>query len=370
MLYNHALKGRHLKKLGDITALIIKESRRPAEVKEAFASYSKKHARFQDDEASRFSRQVWKLFEGNTVKDGAFSALYFDFLIEYSSTEAGRETLGKSATSLLEELKGAFFAEQRQTENPFDALAREIEKASVNRQIPDGMINRFVGYRRSTNSLDIIRFFFEIISPIDETKGYVKYRNVYNRRNKKWSVTGGGIFSEDNTLHLFGHAKGSDETTSLGYRSLALRIVPGTPFLCGPIISMDRSGPIAARILLVPLDLHNLTDEQKIKNDTELIDHFTDLSDSGNPRKNLEEITQNIGYLFGHRGLHGLYDYISNITAGTIKWVPDFSDETTLALLNADAALRDAIEYSDISEYRQELAEGISSRANPAVGSL
>ena len=93
----------------------------------------------------------------------------------------------------------------------------------------------------------------------------VRYVNEYTRGGTHWRVSGAGYCVRD-TLYLFGHAVSvntpAEKQESLGLRFLALRELPDTRCLNGLVISMAGDGmPIAARVVLVPMERHKLSDE-------------------------------------------------------------------------------------------------------------
>jgi hypothetical protein len=105
----------------------------------------------------------------------------------------------------------------------------------------------------SANAGSVIRFYIDINETSDET--VVAYRNLYRRKDIKWDIRGTGRFVYD-TLYLVGHATDVDKNDSHGMRMMALHRLGTTGKLCGIVLSTDRTFPIAARTLLLPIRDH------------------------------------------------------------------------------------------------------------------
>jgi hypothetical protein len=113
----------------------------------------------------------------------------------------------------------------------------------------------YLGYRRSANHGDIIRFYIKIWR--DREDGLLRFTNRYSRGRARWLIEGFG-FEVDGTTYLIGHATSeTGKNTSLGLRCFALMKYREFDWFVGPLLSMDdKNDPIAARLVLIPADQH------------------------------------------------------------------------------------------------------------------
>ena len=105
---------------------------------------------------------------------------------------------------------------------------------------------------------------------------------------------------------------------------LALKVLNENGFLSGVVISMDPEGPIAAKVVLIPITQHVLTTVQKeipgespLKND-EFIDYMISEAHLRDKNRYLEEIVANTANCF-NSGTDGVFVHTSNFTTTLLK---------------------------------------------------
>jgi len=137
--------------------------------------------------------------------------------------------------------------------------------------VPKEYLSKFLGYRLSASRGEVIRFFSKT-SGVSNVPYKITFMNIYNRDQIQWKIDGSGYYFEE-TLYTLGHARDiANDGKTRGLRFGAYRRLNGSSILIGPLISMDRRGPIAARVVLIPFDKHNLgpkyeklSEDQKIQ---------------------------------------------------------------------------------------------------------
>lgn len=184
----------------------------------------------------------------------------------------------------------------------------------------------YFGYRRSTTSGEIIRFFMRLdkASEVDEPRT-LTFVNEYFRRQTRWIVRGSGNYIGQ-TLYMGGHAKSRNDKRSLGLRFFALRLFGSTRVLVGPVISMAPiDQPIAARVVMIPFDLHK---GFSISNDREVRQRDIRRLISTSP--SYAELRRQVESAFGDSlGEHYLAHLIRNSTHSVLKGFPDDDDAMT-----------------------------------------
>jgi hypothetical protein len=236
------------------------------------------------------------------------------------------------------------------------AITGDLNPSDIEQNVPEEFYGEFIGYRRSAQNADVLRFFYEIRRPKVGRHGMVTFENQYRRGDNKWKVTGNGIFSADETLYLFGHARDSDQKDSRGFRAQALRKLKrrhsehSHQMLCGPVISKAGGEPIAARVLLIPFKRHKWTPHQKTLSKSQLINELISIPSQKNREAHISEIDQNIAHMFtkdnGKPDDEGLYAYISNITPTVIQCYPPDPTHNSGKILQYELELR-KLAYED-----------------------
>lgn len=355
--------------MSDILTVVAKIGEDPVFAPRFRKEFKKFAAGFSDPDYSgkKLSQMLWKAFSAKMQNNMAFCMMAYDFFVAQVDNPKGMEALRDAAREspmpnkdqrrlfkTMYEVRTAVEARLRERENPFTTLARELSVEDVDPNIPPEFFKLFCGFRRSSNNQDIIRFSYHI-KPSPSRNGFVTYTNRYRRGHKEWVVRGGGIYSTDKTMYLFGHARDSEGQETRGYRTQALRVVPGTEFLSGPVISKDGEGPIAARILLIPMKRLKRNIHNHDKTEAEVIADMIQLPEPGDKDRYVDEINFQVSSLFGHKRLYGLLEYISNATTTAIKCVPDFGEEDYQRLLRYDTLLR-ALCHRNNWEYGEKLS--------------
>lgn len=243
--------------------------------------------------------------------------------------------------------------------NPFSQLALELPETNNNEEIPSGYYGDFVGYRRSSNEADVIRFIFSIRPKGGEGSRFVTYENQYIRGEKPITVEGGGVFA-DGALYLFGHA--NDRNGSNGYRVQALqKLGDSSEVLLGPVLSKDEHGPISARIVLIPYKNHTWTKRQRsMRKERRLADLIAKPTNS-TIRRYISDIKENTRKCFGELGEDGLFHYISNLTDTVVKANPGNKNSVITSEIIKRKRLHDLI--CERLDAREEIEPGDYRRA-------
>ncbi|MEH6525596.1 MAG: hypothetical protein V7723_05950 [Sneathiella sp.] len=353
MLYSNTLRESHVKDLTDIYVSIKLHNR----LFRSLRTRLREHIFDLDLEEDFDGKKVNRLFTEQAMPQRAdLRAMLYDFVtldaLGFLRSVQKEEKAAKGIIEKIEKLQKNFNAQVAGGQNPFLRLARDVDIADFNVEVPEAFLGKFIGYRRSSINGDIVRFYFRIFKQKGTKSPFVRYLNRYQRGNHTWQVQGNGVYNESGTLYLFGHARNSNTKKSLGYRIQAVQQIGGTDLLCGPLISMDSAGPIAARMLLVPLGEHMLTDFQKdqmAKSWQGFVDHIISQDFSHRKTDFHTEIRKNLVKIFGNECESKLYYYISNFTLTTLKGVP----EPDNALINTEVLLRQIVETNgmDFSEH-------------------
>ena len=325
-LYAHTLRPHHVQRLGDIFRLIRSSKSLYRWVRFHLDEFVSKHDRNDDF----YPRRVSRIFAGELPGDLSLCALLYDFatieLAGYLKENHGKAGEFGKLISTIDALSISVTNQINDTNNPFSILARDIDATELNVDVPNLFINEFIGYRRSSRRGDVVRFYFKIYRQNRKRQPFVRYKNRYSRGNRYWTVKGGGVYTQEDTLYLFGHARDKNDRRSRGYRVQALKQLGTTNMLCGPVISMDSKGPIAARIILIPVNEHKKTEKQRKILDRDFIEYMVGQNSVENTYEYIEEVRKNISHCFGREEEQGLYYYMSNLTTTVLHGEPDEDD--------------------------------------------
>lgn len=334
-LYAHTLLPEHVEALGQ---LFRSASELPALYKRLRLTLEDYVAAAGRSADFNYQRTRRALKEGRLPADLGLCALLYDYAVEELPGVLRRAAISDREADyirfLINSLEKAVSSRIRDTENPFLILARDLDGEEVGRRVPDPMINDFFGYRRSANLGEVVRFHLSIERVSSKNGSFVRFVNNYSRGMTRFFIRGGGIYSADDVLYLFGRARGS-HGESAGYRTLALRQLGNSSVLCGPLISYAKGQPIAARVVLVPWSEHIYTIEQQKMNRDQLIKHMIEAKVSDNYQEFISEVKRNTSELFGQEPKGGLFYYISNATETVIKSDPGRNDTAILAELES-----------------------------------
>ncbi len=247
----------------------------------------------------------------------------YDYVMERFVPERVRsgDLGGKTSQTVLELHTAIGDDVARQVSEGLNPLLEVYSKVSGRGEpIPEALTDvEYIGYRRSSNASEVIRFYLRLQATQDRDK--VIFKNEYYRHHAHWIVDGFGVWSK-NTLNLFGHAEDHRTGRTLGYRTMALSDLGVGGVLTGPLISMDDQGPIAARIVLIPFEEHDLTERQEAMSKGDLIDDFINPKSIGDNKKYLQEVKENLSVVFEGYPDNHIYKLISNFTLSTIKAIP------------------------------------------------
>lgn len=329
MLYDISLRESHLSRLSDILKLVKADKRAYRKVKfridEKISEYG------LDNELD--PRALNRVFNGHSPRRPELMAFIFDFVtidvvnvLKEVKQEDGNISI---ILERIDALRTEYGLQLVSGNNPFLALARDFDTDDLAASIPATLTDSFIGYRRGSQRGELIRFYFRIFKPANTNQPFVRYFNRYQRGYDAWNVTGGGVYTRDHVLYLFGHARNRNNRSSLGYRMLALKRIEHLGILTGPIISMNRSGPIGAKITLIPIEDHVLTSEQKNLSRGHLVKHLISHTIANDRMRFEDEINQNLSAVFDGDGLRGLTELISNASSTVLCTVPDVDDIIT-----------------------------------------
>ena len=378
MLFSHALTEEQVQKIEEVRHLIQKHdvnSKRTArkerggnELIQVTRQQFRKFARDHHAEKLAKSQNLWMFItdkKNGLPSRGRPIALWCDFLILRFSPEVldvlnlPREARRELQTA-IDSLKEAVRDQIARHGNPFNLLAADVDTTEVENQIPSVFLNTFIGYRRSSVDGQVVRFYFK--TDLDPgRRSFVRYSNRYRSRETRWIVRGGGIYTENKTLYLFGHAR-DQRGVSRGYRVQALRQLGTTDMLCGPVLSQDRDGPIAARIVLVPYENHRWTKKQLALGTKPRIEDLLRIPERDSLEEHLDEIKHNVGKNFSDETKYGLLYYLSNLTPTVLKGSPDIDDQ----IIRSEVQLREICQTNaDFDwKYKDQLLLGLKRRIN------
>lgn len=328
-LYSHALRQHQITKIGRIFQLIDADPDMRKRAVIGIEDYLDSFDRRSDFPYAKQNR----LMKGTMPRDASMCALLYDYLVlEFLSVlnnalSKNREER-EDIIAEIEELRREVNEQINGLDNPFAAMARDIDADDLDRKVPDLFIQRFIGYRRSSHG-EIVRFYLRILRSKNREQAMVRYVNQYWRGTSRWFIKGGGFYAPNNVLYLFGHAR--DQTDkSTGYRTMALRQLGSTSMVCGPLISMDEVEPIAARAVLIPWKKHKFTEAQEKMSFDQLLEHVIKTKrrevHSDEYDAYIDEIRQNVSNCFPVRKDQGLFHYISNMTTDVLHCVPNDDD--------------------------------------------
>lgn len=218
-----------------------------------------------------------------------------------------------------DDLKAVLLSKLDSQMNPLVSMYARMK--AQGQRIPKIYFNKFVGYRRSSNLGEVVRFYLGTERTSDEDK--LTFANEYYRNHHHWKVDGMGIYTEG-TLYLFGYAKDHRTEEGRGYRLMCLQPLGIDGVLSGIVISMDDEGPIAARIILVPVDAHDLSRRQHEASD--LIDYMVRPVSADERYQFVEEIRGNLKGVFDGYSDNHIFRLISNVTLSTLRCVPRDND--------------------------------------------
>ena len=328
MLYSNTLTESHVNDLKEIVSLIRAQPRLLKVVKHRLNEYVEELDLLDDFDGNKITR----MFADRRMPERAdlramlydfFTIKAVDFLRRIGSDDAAvRDILKK-----IKLLKMEFRKHAGRSENPFLGLSQDIDETDLSITVPDEFLKYFIGYRMSSVNGDIVRFAFRISKQgrrSSKIGPFVSYRNYYQRSFSSWKVDGHGVYNKNRTLYLFGHARNLKTDESLGYRMQALQRIADSNLIAGPLISMDPTGPLAARILLVPVEDHKLSPElEKLKKEkfNAFVEHMISQDYAQRKTKYLSEITEHLKVVFPDDPLGELYYQISNFTTTTVRGV-------------------------------------------------
>lgn len=123
---------------------------------------------------------------------------------------------------------------------------------------PKDIAGEYFGYRRSSTRGHIIRFSVKIEA---SENGLYTFQNRFRRNDNFWVVSGTG-FAKDENIYLIGNSKfentGPGGSLRRGIRCFALRTATDGCLYGIVLTTQDADKPIAARIVLIPMDQHRV----------------------------------------------------------------------------------------------------------------
>lgn len=136
-----------------------------------------------------------------------------------------------------------------------DALSLLLGMDARHYGVSDAIAGAYYGYRRSSNSGRIVRFYIKI-NPASGT-GLLSFDNFYRQEPDHWIVRGHG-FDVGAQTYMIGHAhEATDPKSGLGIRFFVLSKFRKFGWVVGLLNSLDRNQvPIASRIVLIPAEQH------------------------------------------------------------------------------------------------------------------
>ena len=204
----------------------------------------------------------------------------YDYLIIYYLPELSAfATSSGFDVKLLETIKRLEVMKSRRVASVTFPLSSLLGKGETNKiEKPySALQDVYLGYRISSEKGEIVRFGFSL--SIDEYTHKVTYHNTYQRDALRVTSQGEGAVIKT-TLYLSGDAWQSDHPEiGRGVRFFALEYWRDTKLLTGVLISRDKSGPIASRILLIPFDQHAFEIQSESKEGKNLPKEYEALAD-------------------------------------------------------------------------------------------
>lgn len=263
-------------------------------------------------------------------RDYNIIVLFYDFLTNsfryslpnHSSTnpdlkETSRKLI-REIDNIIEYRREHFAA----SPNPLTSLLHNIELSTQIQSIRETDMTEYIGYRRSSERGDLIRFYMRF-----EKVGFEKifrFYNEYNRGDDEWMVDGFGYF-HNNVTYLIGHCKSKKNASTRGLRMMALSNDKDDRFFYGPLISMDKKAPISARIMLIPLRDHVFEGIDTKNSDILSDDKIRQIIDRPNGESYediVDEIYESLDIFF-NGDVDELFQYICNANLSVIKANPN-----------------------------------------------
>lgn len=160
----------------------------------------------------------------------------------------------KTIDDKLSDLVNASKTKEQESKTALLSVQHGLDMDDDVAEVPRRFYKKYFGYRRSSSPGGIIRFSLTI-EPFFGDRRRVYFVNEYVRRNIQWVVKGSGMYINQ-VLYLYGNARSKHGERNLGLRFFALRPLENTSILIGPVITMNFEEPIAARMVLIPIDKH------------------------------------------------------------------------------------------------------------------
>lgn len=216
---------------------------------------SHKRTKLQSHEKLRLLRNVRKYKYSRVVE-------FYDFLVNDFRRSLADKT-GEVNQSLLTRVIALREAGLRRPlpHNPFLPFLSSSSMLTLDGP-EDWFAGDYLGYRVSSRHGEVLRFALSIYK--EPGAGVVQFKNYYERDERNVCNEGIG-FQLGRYLYLVGEAvDANDASHSLGFRMIALRRWrPSSNLMNGLVISQDRTGIIAAKVVLAPIKAHSF-DENSI----------------------------------------------------------------------------------------------------------
>lgn len=299
---------------------------------EAYGPFREQFKRFLADTGN--SLQPKQLFDLCKKRDRAnyhHLVLLYDFTLIYARS-ADRLTPDQSdSVRNLREMRSNRVRNGRGPVNISDILDLRGAVAPM----PDFFSGKFFGYRRSSTAGHVIRFTLDVERLPDPKT--IKYTNRYWRSaGGGWHVRGvGGYIC--GVIYLAGHAKSFDGKRSLGLRLMTM--VPwgnDFPIFSGVLLTNDDVGPIGARYVLVPKDLHCLSDAHKRMTDEEIFNQLCRIDDASATLEKLLPARAGAAITADQ-----VYELISNISVTVIKGRVSTEDDRYRKIISVEREFRE-----------------------------
>jgi len=274
------------------------------------------------------SYQITRIFDKPSSVRYEHMVYYFDFITDHNAEdqikELGKESLCNRLFENIKEMNRISTEPIDQNLNLKDKITDILDIGKYAEKVPDYYYGEYIGYRRSANKNDIVRFTFDIKKTDNEMM--VDYENEYMRVDLRWNAIGFGI-SVNNTLYLIGHACGKETKQSLGLRFMAMKQIGTTDILTALLISMDNDMKIiAARIVLVPRQKHKFDERYQNLDEDSFVSEI--VKGTLDQERLLDEIPSHLGDLFEGNDAEYLFQLIRNRAFSGLKLVPsDFDTE-------------------------------------------
>ncbi|MEL7099993.1 MAG: hypothetical protein AAGM84_14300 [Pseudomonadota bacterium] len=290
--------------------------------------FGKNPARFlrRTDLSSSDSRPVSYIYDFVTTHFKTYLETQFQ-VRQGSSDEEGQQRL----LGLIQAMIDTRQQEMRGVPNPIAALISNTNVLNEGDGIPNSWLRNYIGYRRSSERGDIVRFVINLSSV--GLRRTIQFKNEYLRNKEHWYVDGMG-YAVQGTLYLIGHCTNRNDV-SRGLRLMALRKHQREDLIYGQLVSMDRQDPICARILLVPATDHKIAADKSKFEDlvNEILVHDQDIDYS----ELLEVLRAQLPAELSHNESY-LFKTICNANFSVLKCNP----ERDADIIDAELAFRNA----------------------------